>query len=83
VPRETARARIAQLDGRELVSRLGGSDAEVLLGLHDGCMMWTREGFDDAAAAVPHAATLSCGQVPLSDPRFIEAVRELCGRVFG
>jgi hypothetical protein len=83
VPRETARIRTGQLDGRELVSRLGEWSGEILLGLHDGCMMWTREGFEDAVAAVPHAATMECDGIPLANARFIEAIRELSARVFG
>jgi hypothetical protein len=83
VPRETARARTSQLAGRELTSRLVDWDGEVVLGLHDGCLMWTREGFEDAASAVPEARTVECDGVPLADPRFADAIRELCARVFG
>lgn len=83
VPRRTARARTGQLDGRELASRLGGWTGEMLFGLHDGCLMWTREGFEDAVEAVPRAATIECDRVPLSDPRFIDGIRELSARVFG
>ena len=83
VPRKTAAERTGQLDGRELASRLANWKGEVLFGLHHGCLLWTREGFDDAVAAVPRAATIECDEVPLSDERFIDEVRELCGRVFG
>ena len=83
VPRGVARARTGQLDGRELATRLGEWGGQALFGLHAGCLMWTREGFEDAVAAVPGAATMECDQVPLADPRFIEAIRELCERVFG
>jgi hypothetical protein len=83
VPRETMRTGLGQLVGRELVSRLAGWEGELLLGLHDGCLMWTREGFDDAASAVPDARTVECDTVPLAHPRFADAIRELCARVFG
>jgi hypothetical protein len=83
VPRATARARTGQLDGRELVARLHGSELEVLLGMHRGCLMWTPEGFEDAVALVPHAATVVCDEVPYGDPNFLAATRELCARVFG
>ena len=82
VPRHTARLRTGQLDGRELASRLRGAEAEILLGAHSGCLMWTQEGFAEAVAALPHAATAECDAVPTSHPRFHAAVRELCGRVF-
>jgi hypothetical protein len=83
VPRETVREGIGQLVGQELASRLGGWDGQALLGLHEGCLMWTREGFEDAVAAVPGAATVECGEVPLNDQRFRDAARALCERVAG
>jgi hypothetical protein len=83
VPRQTVRVGLGQLQGRELVSRLSGSSLEILLGLHEDCLMWTREGFDDAVAAVPEAATMECPEVPLIDPPFQAAIRELSARVFG
>jgi hypothetical protein len=49
----------------------------VLLGEHRGCFMWTREAFEDAVAAVPHARSISCDAPPTLDPRFQDALREL------
>jgi hypothetical protein len=83
VPRDTAAARTGQLGGLELVSRLAEPDLEVLLGCHMSCMMWTREGFEDAVAAVPHARTVECDVVPLADEGFAAAVRELCADALG
>ena len=83
VPRATARARTGQLDGRELVTRLGGADVAVVLGAHSGCMMWTPEGFEAAVAAVPGAIAVECDEVPLAAESFHAAVRELCARVLG
>jgi hypothetical protein len=83
VPRATAAARTGRLDGRELVARLRDSEVEVVLGMHSGCLMWTPEGFEDAAALVPRAVTVVCDEVPNADPAFLAAARELCARVFG
>lgn len=84
VPRETARARMAELtSGVELASRLAGEDLDLVLARHVGCMMWTSEGFDEAAATLPDATTVDCETVPVADPAFHSALRELCGRVFG
>ena len=84
VPHAAARARITKLvNGTALASRLVGEDLELVLGRHVGCMLWTSEGFDEAAAALPEATTVDCENVPIADPAFHAALRELCGRVFG
>ena len=83
VPRATAHARMAQLSGRPLAARLAGAELAILLAKHEGCLMWTPEGFADAAAAVPDAATVACDEVPIANEGFHEAVRSLCERVFG
>lgn len=84
VPRETAQRRTSDLrEHVDLVSRLRDEDIEVLLAAHLGCLMWTAEGFEDAVAAVPRARAIECEAVPLSAPGYHEALRELCGRVFG
>ncbi|HEX8742050.1 MAG TPA: hypothetical protein VF712_02855 [Thermoleophilaceae bacterium] len=74
-------ARIA-LEG-ELVPRLSGEDLEVLLAGHSGCLMWTPEGVEDAAAALPDAQVVHCDDVPMADEAYYAALRELCARVFG
>lgn len=84
VPEPTARARLASLtEGLELAVRLRDEDLEVLLAGHRGCLMWTPEGIEDAAAVLPHARVVEFDDVPLSDPGYHEALRELCARVFG
>jgi hypothetical protein len=83
VPRRTAQVRASQLDGHELVARLTGTELEVVLGCHVGCLMWSREGFDDAVAAVPGAVPVECESVPLSDEGFVVAMRELCASALG
>lgn len=84
VPQATAEARTAALpDGLELATRLRHESIEILLAGHRGCMMWTPEAVEDAAAALPHARLLWFDGVPLGEPGYHEAVRELCARVFG
>lgn len=84
VPAKSARKLLSELAaGQELASRLQGEDIELLLARHVGCVMWTAEGFEEAAAALPEAATVDCDDVPMADPAFHSALRELCARVFG
>lgn len=84
VPHSTARGRTAGLgEGLELVTRLRNETIEILLAGHRGCLMWTPEAIEDAAVALPGARVIECDSVPLSDPLYHEALRELCVRVFG
>jgi hypothetical protein len=84
VPPEATRTRLVELtNGVELASRLRGEDVKLVLARHVGCMMWTAEGFEEAAAALPEAATVDCDTVPMADPAFHDAARELCARVLG
>lgn len=83
VPERTARFRLGQLAaGAETGSRLCGRDHDhVLLAGHRGCVMWTHESFAETAAALPQARAVVCDDVPLADPAFHRALRELCERV--
>jgi hypothetical protein len=84
VPPKAARVRFAELvASRELASRLQGADLPLVLARHVGCVMWTSEGFAEAVAALPHAIAVDCNDIPLADPAFHSALRELCARVFG
>jgi hypothetical protein len=83
VPAEAARRGLSELPGQELSSRLRGEDVELLIARHVGCVLWLPEHFDDVVAELPDATAIDCDQVPLADPAFHGALRELCGRVFG
>lgn len=61
----------------ELVARLRGADLPVVLGKHEGCVMWTPESFEDACRALPEATKIVSDGIPTQDPRFLEAVRAL------
>jgi pimeloyl-ACP methyl ester carboxylesterase len=53
-------------------------DVPMLLVEHRGCLMWTREGFEDAAAAFPQAQTASMELKPSVNPEFAGLLREFC-----
>jgi hypothetical protein len=56
-------------------------DCPMLLAKHEGCLMHTDEGFEDALAALPDAETVICEHAPSVDPGFAEAIRALCERI--
>jgi pimeloyl-ACP methyl ester carboxylesterase len=53
-------------------------DLPLLLAEHEGCLVSTAEGFEDAVAAFPDARTLSTPQSPTADPAFSDALRSFC-----
>jgi hypothetical protein len=61
-----------------LDERLASLGLPLLAGEHVGCLVETREGFEDFAAAFPRAKTVACPQACLADPAFAEALREFC-----
>jgi pimeloyl-ACP methyl ester carboxylesterase len=54
-----------------------------LLVRHEGCLMFTPEGFEEAAAAMPDAETAATYSKPSVDPAFDDALREFVGRLPG
>lgn len=50
----------------------------LLFAMHEGCLMSTPEGFEDAADAFPEARTMRVPEAPSASPAFAVAVRELC-----
>jgi hypothetical protein len=55
-----------------------GLDLELLLVKHNGCLMFTEEGFEDAAAAYPAAATAAVDDKPSVSDEFAAQLREFC-----
>lgn len=53
-------------------------DCPLLLAKHEGCLMSTEEGFEDAVAALPDAATVVVPDAPCVDGQFAEALRRFC-----
>jgi hypothetical protein len=59
----------------ELLAQL---DCPLLFAKHEGCLMSTDEGFEDAAAAFPRARTISVTDAPTSSEPFADALRKFC-----
>jgi len=53
-------------------------DRPLLLAKHEGCLVFTDEGFEDARAAFPDARTIVVEKPPSADDDFPGALRELC-----
>ena len=60
---------------------LGQLDMPLLLSKHDGCLVFTEEGYDDAVAAFPDADTASVQTATSASEEFAAALREFCTRV--
>jgi hypothetical protein len=69
----------AAASGEGMAERIAQPDVPVLLAQHEGCLMFTAEGFEDAAAAFPDAVVVSCTDKPSTSPKFVESLREFCG----
>jgi pimeloyl-ACP methyl ester carboxylesterase len=55
-----------------------GLDCPMLLVKHDGCLMSTEEGFEDAVSALSHAQTLVVAEAPPTSAEFAEGLRRFC-----
>jgi pimeloyl-ACP methyl ester carboxylesterase len=85
VPQELSTRYIDMLllraETEDLGSILRSAGVPLLLVEHRDCLMWTREGFEDAAAAFPEAMTASMELKPSVNPGFAELLREFCERI--
>jgi pimeloyl-ACP methyl ester carboxylesterase len=61
-----------------LDERLRELDAPLLFVRHEGCLLFTPEGFDDAVAAIPRAKTAATGVKPSVSPEFAAILRDFC-----
>jgi hypothetical protein len=68
----------AAADEEGLAERLADVDVPVLLAQHKGCLMFTDEGFEHAAAAFPDATVVRCTEKPSTSEEFVGALREFC-----
>jgi hypothetical protein len=50
----------------------------MLLAKHEGCLMSTEQGYEDAVEAFPDAATMATADACCVDPKFAEALHEFC-----
>lgn len=82
VSQDLVQAYMADFFGRagqiDLLTILRGLDAPLLLVEHAGCLMWTREGFEDAIAALPDAVRTSVELKPSVNPAFATLLRDFC-----
>jgi pimeloyl-ACP methyl ester carboxylesterase len=62
----------------DLLSQL---DVPMLLAKHDGCLVFTDEGYEDVARALPEAHRTSVGQAPSASGEFAAALRDFCESV--
>jgi pimeloyl-ACP methyl ester carboxylesterase len=62
-----------------LQERLRGVDVPLLLVKHEGCLLFTSEGYEDAVAALPEAKTASTLVKPSVSPEFAALLRDFCG----
>jgi pimeloyl-ACP methyl ester carboxylesterase len=62
---------------------LRGLRLPLLLAKHQGCLMSTDEGFEDAGKALPDARAISVPAAPSTSEQFGVAVREFCEEVSG
>jgi pimeloyl-ACP methyl ester carboxylesterase len=65
-------------DDEDIGALLARLECPLLFAKHQGCLMSTEEGFEDAAAAFPRARTISVEDAPTSSELFAEALREFC-----
>jgi hypothetical protein len=63
---------------RETFDQLAARGVPMLFAQHEGCLMFTPEGYADAVAAFPDAQTLSTPEKPSASPAFAEALRSFC-----
>jgi pimeloyl-ACP methyl ester carboxylesterase len=60
---------------------LGQLDKPLLLAKHDGCLVFTAEGFEDLVAAFPEAHKVSVPKAPYASDDFAAALRDFCNGV--
>lgn len=62
---------------------LAGLDKPLLLAKHDGCLVFTPDGYDDAVSAFPDAQTVTIQKASSASEEFAVALRNFCERVSG
>ncbi len=70
-------------EGERIGERLAQLNVPMLLARHNGCLLFTSEGFEDAVAAFPDARTVRCAEKPGTDVAFAHALREFCAEAAG
>jgi pimeloyl-ACP methyl ester carboxylesterase len=60
---------------------LAGLDVPMLLSKHDGCLVFTEEGYEDAVRALPDARRTSISRASSASDEFATALRDFCESV--
>jgi pimeloyl-ACP methyl ester carboxylesterase len=68
-------------EDENLEPMLRSLDVPLLFVEHKGCLMWTRESFEDAVKAFPDARTASMQLKPSVNPEFAELLRDFCAKL--
>jgi pimeloyl-ACP methyl ester carboxylesterase len=58
-------------------------DVPMLLSKHDGCLVFTEEGYEDAVRALPEARRTSIARASSASEEFAAALRDFCEGVLG
>jgi pimeloyl-ACP methyl ester carboxylesterase len=61
-----------------IAEQLGRLDKPLLLAKHDGCLVFTPEGYDDLVSAFPSATTVSVQKSSSASDEFAAALRDFC-----
>jgi pimeloyl-ACP methyl ester carboxylesterase len=89
VPSKAAGAYLAALISEQadteppLDEKLRGLEAPLLFVKHEGCVLFTPEGFEDAVAALPRARTAATPVKPSVSPAFADILRDFCQAAVG
>jgi hypothetical protein len=65
-------------EGAAMGERLAALDVPMLFAQHQGCLLFTEEGFEDAVAAFPDAQVHRCAEKPSTSPEFAQLLRDFC-----
>jgi hypothetical protein len=68
----------SDLSMRDTLHQLAERGVPMLFARHEGCLMFTPEGYADAIAAFPSAQSVSSHEKPSASPAFAEALRSFC-----
>jgi hypothetical protein len=63
---------------RDTLDDFADRGVPMLFAGHEGCLMFTPEGYADATAAFPAAHTVTTSEKPSASPGFAEALRTFC-----
>lgn len=80
IPMELAQTawEMSVLDDEPIGELLRRLDLPLLFAKHEGCLVASDEGFEDAVAAFPNARTLSVSEAPSVSSEFAHSLRAFC-----